>query len=196
MKLTAKLMRLGPLLALAGGLALAPHAARAQSFTFAFSPSTQTAAPSGSADFTGVFINSTGSDYFITGGTFSGDPRISAFFNGDLVRGNPTTGAFEVLNGQTATVSAVFTLSADMSLPAGTYPGAVDFSGETAADYAVFQGGGMDNSSVLGNAPLSLRVAAPAVPEASTKVSLSLLLALGLGGLVVSARRRKVASAL
>jgi DNA-binding beta-propeller fold protein YncE len=36
----------------------------------------------------------------------------------------------------------------------------------------------------------------PAVPEASTTVSFGLLLVLGLGGLVVSARRRKAASAL
>ncbi len=38
--------------------------------------------------------------------------------------------------------------------------------------------------------------AAPAVPEASTTVSLGLLLALGLGGLVVGARRRKANSTL
>ena len=37
--------------------------------------------------------------------------------------------------------------------------------------------------------------AAP-VPEASTTVSLGLLLALGVGGLVIAARRRKAASSL
>ena len=36
-----------------------------------------------------------------------------------------------------------------------------------------------------------LTVGAPAVPEASTTVSLGLLLALGFGGLAVAAKRRK-----
>lgn len=187
-----KLSHLCPLLVLAAGIA--PQAAHAQAFTFAFSPDTQTAAPGGTADYTGVFTNHTGSDYYVTGGTYNGNPLITGFFNGDTVNGDPATGAFEVLNGQTDTVTAVFTLSADSSLTPGVYPGSVDFSGETSADYVAFQAGGPDNSAVLGSAPLTLAVSPAAVPEASSAASLGLLL--GLGGVFLCVRRRKAVSTL
>lgn len=189
MKLThlMKLMYLCPLFALAASLALAAPAAHAQSFTFAFSPQTGKTTPGGSADYTGVFTNNTGSDYYITGGTYNGSPLITGFFNGDTVKGDPITGALEVLNGKTGTVSAVYTLAADPSLTPGVYPGSVDFSGETASDYDAFQAGGPDNSAVLGSAPLMLTIPPAAVPEASSVVSLGLLLVLG--GAVLSRRR-------
>lgn len=50
-------------------------------------------------------------------------------------------------------------------------------------------GGANETSGLFGR----LDVPAPAVPEASTTVSLALLLALGLGGLAVTARRKKAA---
>jgi len=60
------------------------------------------------------------------------------------------------------------------------------FSGSTAR---VFQAGGTGGGSTFGSA-LYTQFNAP-VPEASTTASLGLLLALGMGGLVIAARRKK-----
>jgi hypothetical protein len=46
------------------------------------------------------------------------------------------------------------------------------------------------------NVTLDIFTAAPAVPEASTTVSFGLLLALGMGGVVVAAKRKRAQSAL
>ena len=43
-----------------------------------------------------------------------------------------------------------------------------------------------------GNYTVNVSAAPPAVPEASTNLSLGLMLALGLGGLIVTARKRHV----
>ena len=54
---------------------------------------------------------------------------------------------------------------------------------------------GTDNSDLYDQPILSLNPTPAAVPEASSVVSLGVLLALGLGGLAVSARRRKARNA-
>ena len=58
--------------------------------------------------------------------------------------------------------------------------------------------GSISITSVSGGtfAAISAAVPVPAVPEASTTASLGLLLALGMGGLVVAARRKKAGAAL
>ena len=173
-------------LAFAAGLLFAPPAAQAQvaGLTFSFLPSVQTVAVGGSADFTGQFVNLTTTSYFVTLGDYSADvlggsPLVTGFFNGDP---NALNGAFEVPAGQTVTLSGVETLSADPSLSSGTYTGTVDFQGHAA---------GASADTTLGTAAATLIVAAPqAVPEASTTASLGLLLALGMGGMAVAARRR------
>ena len=182
--------------ALAAGLTLVPHAAHAQvpGLTFLFVPASQTVSMGGSANYTGQFTNTTTTDYFVTLGDYvpnspGGSPLVTGFFNGDPNNGNSP---FDVMAGKTLTISGVETLSADPSLGAGTYTGVVDFQGRTAADFLAGRGSDM----TLSTAPITLIVSAPAVPEVSTTVSLSLLLMLGLAGAVVSARRRKAASAL
>ena len=187
--------RLLPLAALAG-LALVPAAAHAQvaGLTFFFLPSGETVGIGGSADYRGVFGNMTTTNYFVTGGvyfpsTFGGSPLVSAFFNGDP---NAGFSPFEVFAGQTLTVGGVETLVADPTLGVGSYNGAVDFQGQTEADFR--SGAGTDTT--LSSAPVTLVVAngAPApVPEASTLVSLGLLLLLGSAG-VWRARRRGASS--
>lgn len=63
------------------------------------------------------------------------------------------------------------------------------FSGSTAR---VFQAGGTGGGSTFGSALYTqFNAPTPAVPEASTMASLGLLLTLGMGGLVIAARRRK-----
>lgn len=178
-------------LALAAGLTLAPHAAHAQvaGLTFSFMPAVQTVGVGGSANYTGRFTNSTTTDYFVTLGDYipdpaGGSPLVTGSFNGDP---NNNNSPFDVMAGQTLTIPGVETLSADPSLGSGTYTGSVDFQGRTAADFLAGRGSDM----TLSTAPITLIVSALAVPEASTTVSLGLLLVLG--GLVVSARRRSKA---
>ncbi len=177
-------------LALTAGLALSPLTAHAQvaGLSFSFAPATQTVGIGGSADYSGVFTNATTTNYFVTGGvyfpsTFGGSPLISSFFNSD---------PFEVFAGQTVTVGGVETLAADPSLGVGSYTGTVDFQGQTEADFR----SGTGTDTTLSSAPLTLVIAngAPApVPEASTVVSLGLLLLLGGAG-VWRAQRRGAAS--
>lgn len=178
--------------ALTAGLALAPLTAHAQvaGLTFLFFPSSQTASIGGSADYRGLFINSTTTNYFITGGTYfpsslGGSPLITGSFNGDP---NAGFGPFEVFAGQTLTIGGVETLVADPSLGVGSYGGAVDFQGKTEADFRA----GTGSDATLSSAPLTLVIAngtpPPPVPEASTLVSLGLLLLLGSAG-VWRARR-------
>lgn len=170
--------------ALTAGLALAPLTAHAQvaGLSFSFAPATQTIGIGGSANYNGVFTNSTTTNYFVTGGTyfpssFGGSPLIVGFFNGDAAF-NP----FEVFAGQTLTVGGVETLVADPALGPGSYGGTVDFQGKTEADFRA----GTGSDATLSSAPLTLVIAngtpPPPVPEASTLVSLGLLLLLGSAG--------------
>ena len=62
------------------------------------------------------------------------------------------------------------------------------FSGSTTC---VFQAGGTGGGSTFGSALYTqFNASAPAVPEASTTVLFSLLLALGFGGLVAAKRKK------
>jgi len=83
------------------------------------------------------------------------------------------------------TVMKTFTSSANDSLQTVTFS---NFTNLLSVSFAQqFPSNQFDNISVT---------AAPAVPEASTTVSFGLLLALGLGGLVVAAKRKKAAPSL
>lgn len=178
-------------IALTAGLALAPLASHAQvaGLTFSFAPPAQTVGIGGSADYTGIFSNTTTTNYFVTSGvynfdTIGGSPLVSGFFNGDVNNG---FSPFEILAGKTYTFSGVETLSADPSLGSGTYTGLVDFQGQTEAD---FRAGTAPDIS-LSSAPVTLIVdgGTPPVPEASTLVSLGLMLLLGGAGIWRGRRR-------
>ena len=84
------------------------------------------------------------------------------------------------------------------AVPSGPLTSRVDYSGLVGfiapADYVVYSVG--QSTGGVGN-PLGIPLSSlPPVPEASTTVSFGLLLALGAGGLVVAARRRKGAPSL
>ncbi len=182
-----RLSRLMPLAALAG-MVLLPAAAHAQvaGLSFSFAPSTQTVGVGGSANYTGIFSNATTTNYFVTLGNYSisdGFSPVTGYFNGDPDTGGP----LEVLAGQTLTVGGVETLLADPTLGPGSYTGTVDFLGRTEADFRA----GTGSDITLSSAPITLNIeGGPApVPEASTVVSLSLLLLLG-GASAWRARRR------
>ena len=99
----------------------------------------------------------------------------------------------------TGTVTNIGTLSGTGA--SGTFSG-LDFAGGNL--YGVTTNGDFDqidpltgNTTLIHNNPndlfLDFKVAAPAVPEASTTVSLGLLLALGLGGVMVAKKRKQSA---
>ena len=103
---------------------------------------------------------------------------------------NATTGA-NVLGYefQPATTTA-FGVPANALMPGTAYYVQLDFSNRIDSTNAggIYNGMGFDRVTSLNF------TTAPAVPEASTTVSLGLLLALGMGGLVVAGRRRKASA--
>jgi hypothetical protein len=165
-------------------LAAAP-AAHAQ-LTLTLTPASQ-AGPAGSTfHFTGTLTNPTASEVFLNGDTptFNGPGSIddSPFLNnapGSLMpmgSTDPNTGA-----PTDSFTGSLFDVTLDPSAAPGTYFGTFEVQG----------GPTVNDQGVVASEDFSVTVEPPAVPEASTTVSLGLLLALGLGGVVVSARRRK-----
>jgi hypothetical protein len=167
---------------------LAAPAARAQMpppLNFTLTPPAQ-AGPAGSMfTFTGVLSNpSTTNTVFLNGDspTFNGpgtiDDRPFASVPLSLApagstdaNGNPTdsyTGPF-------------FSITLDPTALPGTYFGTFTITG----------GANDMSQNPVATEDFSVTVPTPAVPEASTTVSFGLLLALGAGSAVVSARRRK-----
>ena len=57
--------------------------------------------------------------------------------------------------------------------------------------FTILGGPTANDQATVGTEDFSVTLPPPTVPESSTTLSLGLLLALGLGGVVVSARRRK-----
>ena len=173
-----KLSLLAPVLLLCFA---APNAAQAQ-LTLTLSPSSQAGKVPNTFHFTGTLTNPTGAVVFLNGDspTFNGPGTIddSAFLNNAplsltavTMPGAAYTGGF---------FDVIMTSAAQ-----GTYFGTFEvLGGPTANDQAV-----------VATEDFSVTVAPSPVPEASTTVSLGLLLTLGLGGVVVSARRRKTAPA-
>ena len=110
----------------------------------------------------------------VYGGTFTGGPN--GLFGFGLDAGGGTT----TLYGSDFFVNGV-AMSSGSVTGIGTISGIFQNNGTVSTfTYRVDSGG-------------TLNISAPTVPEASTTVSFGLLLALGLGGLVVAARRKKIA---
>jgi len=159
-------------------LAAAP-AAHAQQLDFNFAPKAQAGTPGSVLQFTAALSNPSTTD--------------TVFLNGDT----PT------LNAPGLNVNDIFFSNGPTSLgPVGsgtdTYSGDfLDVTITSAAQPGTYQGtytivGGADSNAqdTVATADFSVTVLPAAVPEASSVVSLGLLLALGLGGVTVAARRK------
>ena len=160
----------------------APHAAQAQ-LTLTLMPASQTGKVPNTFHFTGTLTNSTAAEVFLNGDspTFNGPGTIddSAF----LTNAPLTLGAMG--SGSDTYTGSFFDITLPSSAAPGTYFGTFTvLGGPTASDQIA-----------VATEDFLVTVPPPAVPEASTTVLLGLLLVLGLGGTVVSARRRKASSA-
>ena len=160
----------------------APHAAQAQ-LTLTLMPASQTGSAPGAFHFTGTLTNSTAAEVFLNGDspTFNGPGTIddSAF----LTNAPLTLGAMG--SGSDTYTGSFFDITLPSSAAPGTYFGTFTILGGLTANDQI----------AVATEDFLVTVPPPAVPEASTTVSLGLLLVLGLGGTVVSARRRKASSA-
>ena len=161
--------------ALVAGLSLAvARPAQAQTdFTFTLSNPTQVVAPGGSGSFNGTvtFPSPVTITFF--------DKGFSLFSTADTTsRGfDPSLTSF-FFTGTGTYTGAIY----DFTLAATDTPGQ-SITGNLSLG---------DASGKISN-PISLTVGAAPVPEASTTVSFGLLLALGLGGTVVAAKKRQTA---
>ena len=160
----------------------APRAAQAQ-LTLTLTSAAQTGPASGVFHFAGTLTNSTAAEVFLNGDspTFNGPGTIddSAFLNNAPVSLGPAGGGSDTYTG------SFFDITLPSSAAPSTYFGTFTvLGGPTAGD-----------QTTVATKDFLVMVPPPAVPEASTTVSLGLLLVLGLGGTVVSARRRKASSA-
>jgi len=176
-----KLSLLAPVLLLCFA---APNAAQAQ-LTLTLSPSSQAGKVPNTFHFTGTLTNPTGAVVFLNGDspTFNGPGTIddSAFLNNAPLSLGPAGGGSDTYTG------SFFDITLPSSAAPSTYFGT----------FTVLGGPTANDLMTVGTEDFSVMVSpSPAVPEASTTVSLGLLLALGLGGLVVAARRKNSASLL
>ena len=175
--------KLSPLAVLPLALLAAP--AQAQ-LTLNLTPAAQVGAIGDTLNFTGTLSNPTLDTVFLNSDSFSFSgpaPDDSPFLNAPLsldpvgttdMNGNPTdsyTGGF-------------FNVTLDSSVAPGTYLGT----------FSILGGADSNAADTVATEDFSVTVLPAAVPEASSLVSLGVLLALGLGGLVISAKRRKSAA--
>ncbi len=174
-------------LALLAALALAAPApsARAQGgVAFTLNQRIVTLAQGQSFTFTGSLVNNTGVALTIKDISGLFDPTLSYDFTSytfpNLAVGQTYTGALFTL---TTTTGATGLGGSSNPTPPGTYT-----SNPTLFDFTDPAG-----ATVPSNTQQFTLIVTPAVPEASTTASFGLLLALGMGGLVVAAKRRKAA---
>ena len=133
----------------------------------------------------------------VTGGALNGAwglaqaPTGFGAFGGDLLVGNFSNGAINAYAKTGAFQGALTDTNGNAIIIPGLWGLTAGNGGNGGAAGSVYfaAGGPTEISGLFGR----LDVPAPAVPEASTTVSLALLLALGLGGLAVTARRKKAA---
>lgn len=114
-------------------------------------------------------------------GAFGGDLLVGNFFNG-AINAYDKAGAFQ--GAMTDTNGNAIVIPGLWGLTAGN-----GGAGGAASSVYFAAGGPTETSGLFGR----LDAPAPPVPEASTTTGLALLLALGLGGLAVTARRKKAA---
>ena len=161
----------------------APRAAQAQ-LMLTLTSAAQTGPASGAFHFAGMLTNLTAAEVFLNGDspTFNGPGTIddSAF----LTNAPLSLGAMG--SGSNTYTGSFFDIILPSSAAPGTYFGT----------FTVLGGPTANDQITVATKDFLVTVPPPAVPEASTIVSLGLLLTLGLGGGVVSARRRKTAPAL
>ena len=116
-------------------------------------------------------------------GAFGGDLLVGNFFNG-AINAYDKTGAFQ--GALTDTNGNAIVIPGLWGLTVGN-----GGNGGSASSVYFAAGGPNETSGLFGR----LDAPAPAVPEASTTASFALLLALGLGGLAATARRKAAKSA-
>ena len=184
----SQLKRGGLTLAAGAGLLLAASASHAQSpfqpLQVDFAPIVETVLPGGTVSFSGTITNTTSSSVFITGDTI--DPLATGLTTDDtpfyntFVAGAPV----ELASFQTYTYTDLFNVTADPGVAGGLYKGA----------FTVYGGATPTSQDVSGTSNFYVRVPAPAVPEASSVVSLGLLLAGGLSAAAFKSRKRVSAS--
>jgi hypothetical protein len=175
------------LLALALPLAFCATRAEAQ-VTVLFTPNIETGMPGDTLNYTATFTDTDMVPYYIDGAGFTSlDPNASLLyplFNGDPVNGDRITGNFEIKPNVPDTVSDVFWLSLDPTIPNGTYLGTVSFTGQTEADYTA----GTGTDTVLGSQDITAQVnSVSAVPEPSSLA----LFGFGSASLVALAYKRR-----
>ncbi len=174
---------------LALGMIAAPAAHAQLTLTLTPDPS---GFPGDTVSFTGTLDNPTGDTYNLDGA----DPTLTALgltvdespFNTSAPLTLEPAGSTDMNGLPTDSYTGPLfniIIANDGSAVPGTYTGTFDITGGPSAN---------DTGGIIATQNFSITVNAPAVPEASTTVSFGLLLAFGLGGLVVSARRRKAAA--
>ena len=163
-------------------------AARAQTagdpVSLVFTPAGQVTTPGGVLNFSAALSNTTASPVFLNGDslTFNGPASGLTLDDSPFLNNAPLSlGAASSSSGLYS--GNLFTVSVGPFAQPGTYFGTFEILG----------GADANAQNEVAKADFSVTVLAPAaVPEASTTASFGLLMALGLGGLVV-ARRRKPA---
>jgi hypothetical protein len=173
--------KLSPLALLPLALLAAP--AQAQ-LTLNLNQAAQVGAIGDTLNFTGTLSNPTTDTVFLNSESFS--------FSGPATDASPflisaplildPMGTTDANNNPTDSYTGgFFDVTLDPSVAPGLYTGTVSIIG----------GAGAFATDTVATHDFSVTVLPAAVPEASSVVSLGVLLAMGLGGLVVSARRRK-----
>ena len=175
--------RLGLAAAALGLLLAAAPSAHAQSVLLTFVQPQQSVSPGSPVTFSGTITNNSANDEYLNGFDFGAGPD----FGGVGLTANADTffniTPYKLLAGASTGIISLFTVTADPGTPAGSYLNVFNIEGGTTAG---------DNTQ-LGGAEFTVNVPRGApVPEASTTLSLGLLLALGLGGVAAAKRRRTV----
>ncbi|MGI4789240.1 MAG: hypothetical protein ACRYFS_10385 [Janthinobacterium lividum] len=104
-----------------------------------------------------------------------------------------TTTDVHVLENSTSLFDGLVTGTYNAPTSAPTFADSIQLNKGQTVDFAV--GYGANGNYYQDSTGLSATLTSAPVPEASTTVSLGLLMALGLGGLAVSAKRRKASAA-
>ena len=166
----------------AAALVLAPAIVHAQAFSITFVPAAQSVLPGMTATFSGTIKNATMTDLYINSDAI--DP-LSAGLTADDAPFRNTFGGTPVKlgAGQTYALTSLFTVT-DISAPVGSYLG----------QFTVYGGTEPSSSDQSGFKEFTVLVPQAPVPEASTSVSLAILLAAGAA--VLALKRRKPAGAL
>jgi len=158
-------------------LLLAPFAANADNLSLVLTPSTQTVAPAGTVTFSGIITNTSNTTVFVNGDSFTGLDSLLTFDDTAFLNATP----FSLSPGTKYPVSGsanLFDITLDSTATLGSsYTGVFNILG----------GADTTAQNLQGNAAFTV-IAAAAVPETSTTLSLGLLLTAG-GLLAVKMRK-------